>query len=118
MIAELSKEHLPTILQMVENQSNEEKEWNSHITPNWLSDEVERAQSLGLFKGEALVAFIFYRRLPEAIEISFLMVDLGQRRRGLMKKLVDELLALYPKEAIWLEVHEVLERVLGPGTWN
>lgn len=81
------------------------------IGPHWnLSQTREECSREGLVFCDAsrkIQAFILYRDIGEAWEISFLATHPNARGQGLMGELMQEMIRLKPNgKAIWLEVHE------------
>lgn len=75
-------------------------------TPQKLEDELSRAQAWGIWEGEELGAFVLFRENLEAHEITVLGTSHRKQRRGLMKKLMLELIDARSHKGWWLEVHE------------
>jgi ribosomal-protein-alanine N-acetyltransferase len=65
------------------------------------------------FENGELAAFILYRDVGEAWEISFLATVPAARGQGIMNRLLMALIGQKPADrAIWLEVHESNEPAL------
>jgi [ribosomal protein S18]-alanine N-acetyltransferase len=76
-----------------------------------LETEIAQARSLAMFttksNGASLVAFVFYREVGAALEISWLATHPGWQRRGRMLALLIGLAdAAGHAQELWLEVHE------------
>ncbi len=80
--------------------------WFSTWTLIQIREEIERSWNRGYFENGKLIGFIFAREQDMGLEITNLGTRLENRRQGVMKTLLAELLRMRPREDIWLEVHE------------
>lgn len=77
----------------------------------WPSDllgaEMATAEAVGLFEGGELAAFVLYREIEGAWDISLVASHPRFRRRGFVEQLFSYLIAARSQGSeIWLEVHE------------
>lgn len=107
MIRPLAPLDIPAVLGLLEQLPAEAARWNRHIDRDWIEGELAAGASLGLWYAERLAAVIFYRCMPHATEIMFLMSHPHFWRQGLMGRLWqafrDRVSPVFP---VWLEVHQ------------
>lgn len=98
----LRPEDEPAVLALVE-------EWGDRPGFHWpaahLKSEFAHARGAGLWDGDELQAFVFWRRTGDDNEITVLASRKGAARRGWMKKLLGGLLVASSRRWL-LEVHE------------
>lgn len=104
MIRELAQEH-DEVFKILQAPS-EGLTWFSPWTLNQIKEEIERSWNRGMFEDGVLIGFIFAREQDLGLEITNLGTRFENRRQGVMKRLLDELLKMRPRADIWLEVHE------------
>ena len=72
-----------------------------------LGAELATAEAFGILHKDQLRAFVLYRDLPQAWEISLVACDPGFKRQGWTEKLLAALIAAKGQgKELWLEVHE------------
>lgn len=84
------------------------------IGPRWSREQIQDEVNTGLAwwavsnERHAISAFLLYRDLPDAFEITMLATSPEGRRKGAMSELIEALQveAKTRSKAIWLEVHE------------
>jgi [ribosomal protein S18]-alanine N-acetyltransferase len=104
-IRELIHEH-DEVLEILQTPS-EGLTWFSPWTLNQIKEEIEKSWNRGYFEDGKLIGFIFAREQDAGLEITNLGTRAANRRQGVMRKLINELLKMRPREDIWLEVHEM-----------
>lgn len=101
-IKPLSRVDLPSILQLAEPASV-----GFYWSEENLKIEFAQAKGLGLWVFDELAAFVLWRNLPEAQEITVLATAEKFKRQGMMGQLLKQAIAAYSREEQWwLEVHE------------
>jgi ribosomal-protein-alanine N-acetyltransferase len=102
MIHPLGSEHLGEAWSITQ-----ESEFFAPWTEVSLREELQIAKSLGLWRDGSLKAFVFFRELPDQIEISWLATRRSDWGRGLMRELLSATFDAHRhKSEVWLEVHE------------
>lgn len=77
-------------------------------------EELVRGSGLGNFIADALTSFVFFRQLPDWVEITSLATDPWFQGRGHMRALIQELKAILPAgRPMKLEVHHLNQSALG-----
>lgn len=76
-------------------------------TPQKALSEFKAAQALGVFEGNVLKSFLFFRQMDKVFEVTYIFTQSKYRSQGLAKSLLLELVKLAQKQSmrIWLEVH-------------
>lgn len=113
MIRPFERQDFSEVLRLTENAA-----FSSSWTPEVLKSEFEVAESLSLWGGPRLLAFVLYRLVPPTVEISWLASDSQKLRQGHMRTLLQSLIqhledAPRQYEEIWLEVEASNSGALG-----
>lgn len=104
----LNLENLHEISREYEALPAAEHRLNQHINRAWFEGELksELSHCFGGFVKEQLASVIFFNKVLEVIEITFLFRSSLFYGKGVMRACFAQLLASEMAETIWLEVHE------------